>query len=184
MMMSLLIAIAAGCASALMFASISSGALIALVLFYLAPLPLMLAAIGWGPTSAALGGLAAGLSLGLIFSLPYLVAFLLAIALPAWWLGHSSCSAGPYRPHSATARRHPRRSNGIRSGASCCGSPASPRSHHGRTPELGTDSDAITAGLRYGLGRIMQTSPGEPDHASDRRARHRRAGGRRRSSPR
>ena len=39
-----LIALAAGCASALMFASIISGALISLLLFYLAPLPLMVAA--------------------------------------------------------------------------------------------------------------------------------------------
>jgi hypothetical protein len=43
-----LIALIAGAASALMFASIVSGALISLVLFYLAPLPLMVAAIGWG----------------------------------------------------------------------------------------------------------------------------------------
>ena len=49
-----LIAIAAGCASALMFASITSGALISLLLFYLAPLPLMVAALGWGPLSAAI----------------------------------------------------------------------------------------------------------------------------------
>jgi len=52
------IAIAAGAASALMFASIVSGALISLVLFYLAPLPLMVASIGWGPLSAAIGGVA------------------------------------------------------------------------------------------------------------------------------
>ena len=51
MIMIVLIAIAAGCASALMFASIISGALISLVLFYLAPLPLMVAALGWGPLS-------------------------------------------------------------------------------------------------------------------------------------
>jgi len=44
-----LIGLAAGCASALMFASIISGALISLLLFYLAPLPLMVAALGWGP---------------------------------------------------------------------------------------------------------------------------------------
>ena len=47
-----LIALAAGCASALMFASIISGALISLLLFYLAPLPLMVAALGWGPLCA------------------------------------------------------------------------------------------------------------------------------------
>src|ERR1700676_1510836 len=49
MIATVLIAIAAGSASALMFASIVSGALISLLLFYLAPLPLMVAALGWGP---------------------------------------------------------------------------------------------------------------------------------------
>ena len=51
------IAIASGAASALMFASVKSGALISLVLFNLAPLPLMVAAIGWGPLTAAMGGI-------------------------------------------------------------------------------------------------------------------------------
>ena len=55
----ILIALAAGCASALMFASIISGALISLLLFYLAPLPLMVAGVAWGPLSATIGGIAA-----------------------------------------------------------------------------------------------------------------------------
>jgi hypothetical protein len=88
MIASLLIAFAAGAASALMFASIISGALISLLLFYLAPLPLMVAAIGWGSLSAAIGGIAAGTSLGLLFGMPYLAAFVVTVALPAWWLGH------------------------------------------------------------------------------------------------
>src|SRR6185312_15923866 len=83
-----LIALIAGTASALMFASIVSGALISLVLFYLAPLPLMVAAIGWGPLYASLGGIAAAIGLGAIFGLPYCIAFAVTVALPAWWLGH------------------------------------------------------------------------------------------------
>jgi len=83
-----LIAIAAGCASALMFASIISGALISLLLFYLAPLPLMVAALGWGPLAATIGGISAAAGLGAIFGLPYCIAFVVTIALPAWWLGH------------------------------------------------------------------------------------------------
>jgi hypothetical protein len=83
-----LIALIAGTASALMFASIVSGALISLVMFYLAPLPLMVAAIGWGPLYAALGGLAAAVGLGAIFGWPYGLAFAVTVALPAWWLGH------------------------------------------------------------------------------------------------
>ena len=83
-----LVSLIAGAASALMFASIVSGALISLVLFYLAPLPLMVAAIGWGPLYASLGGIAAAAGLGAIFGLPYCLAFAVTVALPAWWLGH------------------------------------------------------------------------------------------------
>jgi hypothetical protein len=83
-----LIALIAGAASALMFASIVSGALISLVLFYLAPLPLMVAAIGWGPLCASIAGIAAAIGLGALFGLPYCLAFAVTVALPAWWLGH------------------------------------------------------------------------------------------------
>src|SRR3954471_15200601 len=77
MMTIILIALAAGAASALMFASIVSGALISLVLFYLAPLPLMVAALGWGSLGASIGGAAAAIGLYAIFGLPYCIAFAL-----------------------------------------------------------------------------------------------------------
>jgi hypothetical protein len=95
MIATLVIAIAAGCASALMFASIISGAPISLVLFYLAPLPLMVAALGWGPLAATIGGIAAATGLGAIFGLPYCIAFVLMVALPAWWLGHLALLGRP-----------------------------------------------------------------------------------------
>ena len=90
-----LIAIAAGSASAMMFASIISGALISLLLFYLAPLPLMVAALGWGPFSATIGGISAATGLGAIFGLRYCIAFAVTIALPAWWLGHLALLGRP-----------------------------------------------------------------------------------------
>jgi hypothetical protein len=93
-----LIALAAGAASALMFASIISGALISLLLFYLAPLPLMVAAMGWGPFSASIGGIAAAIGLGAIFGLPYCIAFVIMVALPAWWLGHLALLGRPILP--------------------------------------------------------------------------------------
>src|SRR5260370_6542567 len=89
------IAIAAGSASALMFAAIISGALISLLLFYLAPLPLMVAALGWGPLGATIGGIVAAIGLGAIFGLPYCIAFAVTIALPAWWLGHLALLGRP-----------------------------------------------------------------------------------------
>lgn len=102
MITTILIALAAGCASALMFASIISGALISLLLFYLAPLPLMVAALGWGPLCATIGGIAAASGLGAIFGLPYCIAFVLTVALPAWWLGHLALLGRPV-PAAASA---------------------------------------------------------------------------------
>jgi hypothetical protein len=83
-----------------MFASIISGALISLLLFYLAPLPLMVAALGWGPIAATIGGIVAASGLGAIFGLPYCIAFVITVALPAWWLGHLALLG---RPLPATA---------------------------------------------------------------------------------
>src|SRR3981189_1274684 len=89
------IAIAAVYASALMFASIISGALISLLLFYLAPLPLMVAGLGWGPLSATIGGIAAATGLSALFGLPECMAFVVPVALPAWWLGHHALLRRP-----------------------------------------------------------------------------------------
>ena len=88
MMGQILFAIAAGCASAAMFASVISGALISLVLLNLAPLPLMVAAIGWGPLSAAIGGILAAIGLGAAFGLTDGMTYAVGVALPACWLGH------------------------------------------------------------------------------------------------
>ena len=100
MIATLLVAIAAALASALMFASIISGALVSLLLFSLAPLPLMVAALGWGPFCAAVGGITAACALGLTFGFPSCAAFVLGIALPAWWLGHLALLG---RPNAADA---------------------------------------------------------------------------------
>lgn len=100
MIATIAIAIAAGAASALMFASIISGAPISLVLINLAPLPLMVAAIGWGPLSAAIGGVAAATVCGLVFGMPFAIAYAATAALPAWWLGHLALLGRPV-PHVA-----------------------------------------------------------------------------------
>ncbi len=129
-----LIAIAAGCASALMFASIISGALISLLLFYLAPLPLMVAALGWGPISATIGGIVAATGLGAIFGLPYCIAFAVTAALPAWWLGHLALLGRPV-------------TNGVTGFAALTTMAA--------LLTLGTDAAAITGTMRRGLLRII-----------------------------
>ena len=98
----ILIALAAGAASALMFASMVSGALISVLLLYLAPLPLMVASLGWGPLCATIGGIAAAIGLSAIFGLPYGLAFVVSVALPAWWLGHLALLGRPVASSEAS----------------------------------------------------------------------------------
>src|SRR4030088_111580 len=138
-----LIAIAAGCASAL-----------------------MLGALGWGPLSATIGGIAAAIGLGAIFGLPYCIAFVITVALPAWWLGHLALLGRPIDNGAASG-------NGV--------SPVAPALEWypvGRILlwitafaamttmaallTLGTDAAAITGALRRGLLRII----GQSDPAS------------------
>jgi Predicted membrane protein (DUF2232) len=95
MIATVLIALAGGCASALMFASIMSGALISVLLLYLAPLPLMVIALGWGPLSATIASAAATLALAAIFGIPHGIGYVIGVALPSWWLGHLALLGRP-----------------------------------------------------------------------------------------
>jgi hypothetical protein len=88
-----------------MFTSIISGALASLLLVYLAPLPLMVAAMGWGPLCGSVAGLAAALGLGAVFGLPYGLAFAVTVALPACWLGHLALLGRPLHPAGAADTR-------------------------------------------------------------------------------
>ena len=88
MLVEILISLVAGLASAMMFASLASGAMISLALFYLAPLPLMVVALGWGSRTGLIGGIAAVIGLGVFISPIYMLAYAGMVALPALWLGH------------------------------------------------------------------------------------------------
>jgi len=156
----LFMALAAGCTSALMFASIISGALLSLLLCYLAPLPLLVAALGWGPACAAIGGLAAAAGLAAMFGFAYGAAFAITVAVPAFWLGHLALLGRP-----------------IALGAASLGSPAAVNDDLEWYPvgrillwiagfatlstiaallTLGSDAASITNVLRRGLLRLFE----------------------------
>ena len=95
MIATIFIALAAGLASALMFVSITSGETISLLLINLAPLPLMVVGLVWGPLAAAVGGTAASVVIASLFGLSYCGIFAVVNALPAWWLAHLVLLARP-----------------------------------------------------------------------------------------
>lgn len=169
-MTGILIALAAGLASATMFASIVSGALISLVLFYLAPLPLMVAALGWGSATALVGGVIAALGLGLVFGIPYMAAFALTIALPAWWLGHLTLLARPVSSDPQLANLAPALDWYPTGRLLAWTALFATLTTISALLTLGTDAETINAALRSGLSRIMGargTATGEADRVVD-----------------
>jgi hypothetical protein len=90
-----LVGVGAGACSALLFASMLSGSVFSVALFYLAPLPILIVALGWSPWAGLVAAIAAAASLALAIDTFYLLAFLISIGLPAWWLGYLALLARP-----------------------------------------------------------------------------------------
>ncbi|WP_407146608.1 hypothetical protein [Bradyrhizobium sp. ORS 86] len=161
-----IVAIAAAAASALMFASIISGALISLLLFYLAPLPLMVTSLGWGPLAAAIGGIIASASVGAILGLPYGIAFATMVALPGWWLGHLALLGRPTTggvPAGAAAEAAPPQLEWYPVGRILIWVAAfAVVTTAGALLTLGLDAQTIAAELRRGLLKVFSAGNAQP----------------------
>jgi magnesium-transporting ATPase (P-type) len=108
MMQIIFIGIAAGAASALLFASVASGSLLSIPLFYLAPLPILIAALGWSHVAALVAALVAAGCLAATLGTFFLLTFLIGVGLPAWWLGYLALLARPSAdPQAQTLEWYP-----------------------------------------------------------------------------
>jgi len=83
-----LIGIGAGLVAAALFASLASNSMLAVTLFYLTPLPILLAGIGWGVRAAQLSFATAAVLLAVILNLTTAIGFSLYIGLPGVMLSH------------------------------------------------------------------------------------------------
>lgn len=90
-----LIGLGAGAAAALLFASVMSGSFLSIFLFYLAPLPIMIAGLGWTHWAGLTAALFAAVTLAIAFGLTFSFAFLAGVSLPAWWLTYLTLLARP-----------------------------------------------------------------------------------------
>ncbi|MGA2792948.1 MAG: hypothetical protein ABSE69_05355 [Roseiarcus sp.] len=79
-------AIGAGLAAALLFAVMAKGTLLAMSLAYLAPLPIMIATLGWGLDMGALAATIASIAAAILVDPLSGGLFAASIALPAWLL--------------------------------------------------------------------------------------------------
>jgi len=153
-----LIGLGAGAAAALLFASVTSGSLLSVLLFYIAPLPMMIAGLGWSHWSALIGGLVGGLALAAAFGPVFFIAFFASAGLPAWWLTYLAMLA---RPVAAAG-------NGA--------APALEWYPPGRLvmwaailavvvviaaiPNFGLDAESFRAGMKHALAELLQIDTG------------------------
>ncbi|HVX99870.1 MAG TPA: DUF2232 domain-containing protein [Pseudorhodoplanes sp.] len=101
-----LIGLGAGAAAGLLFASILSGSALSVLLFYLAPLPILIAGIGWSHWSGLIGAIFAGAALGAVLGWFFFIAFCVGIGLPSWWLSYLALLARPL-PSSSEIEWYP-----------------------------------------------------------------------------
>ena len=119
-----LIGIGAGLVAAALFASLANNSTLAVTLFYLTPLPILLAGIGWGVRAAQLAFATAALLVAIILNLTTAVAFALYIGLPGVLLSHLMLLRRELPPARQAAPPLPARgrpSSGIRSDGSSPG---------------------------------------------------------------
>jgi hypothetical protein len=86
------VAIGAGCAAALLFAVSAQSSLLAMTLAYLAPLPIMIATLGWGLDGGAIAAAIAIAVLAVVAEPLSALVFAGSVAVPAWVLAAFSVS--------------------------------------------------------------------------------------------
>jgi hypothetical protein len=84
----LAISFGAGLASALLFATLASGSAFALVLFYFAALPVLIAGLGWGHYAGAFAAAIGALALSIALRSQLGLFFFFSVGLPAWILSY------------------------------------------------------------------------------------------------
>ena len=186
MLQTLLIGVSAGAAAALLFASVASGSLLSFPLFYLTPLPILIAALGWSHLSGLVAAVVAATALAGAFGQLFFLAFFVAIGLPAWWLGYLAMLARPAGNAGALSVAHS--TTGPNFGGPTFGGPPPLAGAAGlqwypagglvfwaailagvavalAIPQIGTDADSFQATLRGVLERILRMQSDAPADA-------------------
>jgi hypothetical protein len=160
-----LVGLGAGAATALLFASATSGSWLSIILFYLAPLPIMIAGLGWSHWAALIAAASGALAVGAVFGITLFFAFLAGAGIPAWWLSYLALLARP-----------------VTAGPGTIPAPANDSLEWyppGRLvvwaaalaalvvvvaiPNFGTDAESFRAALTKALNRMLQVNSEMPD---------------------
>lgn len=83
-----IVGIGAGLVSALLFTVVITGSPLALLLSYVAPLPVFIAALGWNHRAGLVAVAAGTIAVTVVLKLSLGLAFAIGAALPAWWIAY------------------------------------------------------------------------------------------------
>ena len=93
----LALGVATGLSSAFLFAVAATGSPLGLLLSCLAPLPVLIATLGWHHRCGLIASAVGGLAVLTWFGSARALGFTIALALPAWWLGFLALLGRPDR---------------------------------------------------------------------------------------
>ena len=95
MVQRILVMLGAGLAAAVLFVIPVKGTLLAMAIAFFAPLPIMIAALGFGHATGLGAGLFGALLIALFLHPLYALTFAATLALPSWWLSWLALQSRP-----------------------------------------------------------------------------------------
>src|SRR5215831_11550727 len=155
-----LVGIGAGAAAALLFGSVTSGIGLSVILFYLAPLPIMIVAVGWSHWAGLTAAVVAAAMLGGAFGILFFATFLASVGAPAWWLGYLALLGRPVA-NGGTAHMEWYPPGRLVLWAAIVGATVVV----GALATLGGDEATIRHGLRGALDQVLRLQTGAPADA-------------------
>jgi len=160
MVQMVLIGLGAGAAAALLFASVASGSLLSVFLFYLSALPILIAALGWSHWAALIAAVCAATGLASVFGSFFLLAFLVGVGVPAWWLGYLALLARAERNGAEDLEWYP--VGNLVVWAALIGSLCVVAA----IPHFGTDAESFNAALARAFERVIRLQTHTPADAT------------------
>jgi hypothetical protein len=160
-----IVGIGAGVAAALLFASVTSGIWLSVPLFYLAPLPIMIAGLGWSHWAALIASLTGALTLGTVFGVVFLFAFLAGAGIPAWWLGYLAMLARPAAANGAGGQQESALEWYPPGRLVIWAALLATLVVIVAIPNFGTDAESFRAGLRGALNTVLRAEIAAPADA-------------------
>jgi hypothetical protein len=143
-----LVGLGAGIAAGLLFASLATGSITAILLFYIAPLPVFIATLGWRHVAGLIAAACATATVAIVSG-----AFFLAvpvISFAAWWLGYLALLARPAAYPEGEVEWYP--VGRLVLWAAIMGTLVV----FAAVPNFGTDQQSVQAGLRRSYDRILR----------------------------